>query len=245
MDPKREAPSSETQTPIMSSHKATHAILNTHELLHDILARLPVKDIVVATGVCQTWHKLKDNVAIQKAMFLSPVDISDIETDTDLCLSTRLEDIFRGQYSVVGKTHDALAAFSSGDKVFLSEKGVHYTTFLQNFRSKPLFQHPLGCWRDMFTSQPPTTVVSIALLPFGSPCSKKEYFECNTGVKMGELADFCDIVLRLNGWSSGCRAEPEGFVDLEDHQDLVRGGRWDVREGKIYRQTQLPSDSSD
>jgi hypothetical protein len=42
MDPTREPPSS-------VSYKAAHTVLNIQELLHDILVRLPVKDLVVAT----------------------------------------------------------------------------------------------------------------------------------------------------------------------------------------------------
>jgi hypothetical protein len=92
MDPKREPPSSETQTPIISSYKAAHAVVNTHELPHDIIVRLPVKDLVVATGVCRTWHKLKDSLAIQQALFLAPAKIRDI-TCKKPCLSKRIEDL--------------------------------------------------------------------------------------------------------------------------------------------------------
>lgn len=92
MDPTREPLSVEP------SYKAAHAVLNTHELLHDILVRLPVIDLVVATGVCRTWHRLKDNVEIQQALFLVPMEVGDIMANTGLCLSMRLEDIHRDKY---------------------------------------------------------------------------------------------------------------------------------------------------
>jgi hypothetical protein len=238
MDPKREPPSS-------VSYKAAHAVLNIHELLHGILVRLPLKDLVVATGVCQTWRKLKDNLAIQKAMFLSPVDISDIMANTDLCLSMRLEDVPRSQYSIVGEAHDALADFSSSDLQGVSDTGQYHQSLRQVFRAKSLFQHPLGCWREMFTSQPPTTSVSIVLSPFFDSRHKgksKKVFQCDTSVKMGPLHEFCRDVLRSNSWAESCYAVPKGFVSLKDVPDLS-GGRWDVRQGRIHRQTQLQRDS--
>ena len=92
MDPTREPLSVEP------SYRAAHAVLNTHELLYDILVRLPVIDLVVATGVCRTWHRLKDNVEIQQALFLVPMEVGDIMANTGLCLSMRLEDIHRDKY---------------------------------------------------------------------------------------------------------------------------------------------------
>lgn len=239
MDPTREPPS------IESSYKAAHAVLNNHELLHDILVRLPVKDFVVATGVCQTWRKLKDSVAIQKAMFPSPVEISDIMADTDLRLSMRLEDIPRDEYSIVRETHSHLVAFSSEEDRF-DWRLVFQETLLEIFESNSLSKHPLGCWRDMFTSQPPTTTVSIVLYQFFRPRSHRKtergVFKCDTGVKMGELYDFCLSVLRSDQWASGCRAELKGFMDLKGRPGVDGGGRWDVRDGKIHRQTQLSRD---
>jgi hypothetical protein len=241
MDPTRE-PSS-----VESSYKAAHAVLNTHELLQDILVRLPVKDLVVATGVCRIWHKLKDNVEIQKALFLVPKDVVDINANTDLCLSMRLEDIPRDEYSIVGETHDALAAFSSEHSEWTDNIHLYVTSLRRDFRSTPMFKHELGCRRDMFTSQPPTTSASIVLYADHDPRyrtrSEKEVFHCDTGVKMGALREFCRVMLRSNRWAYICEPKIEGFICLKQSPDFYGRGRWDVREGKIHRQTQLRRDA--
>jgi hypothetical protein len=239
MDPTGEPPSSE-----IISYKAAHAVLNTHELLHDIIVRLPVKDLVVATGVCHTWHKLKNSVAIQQALFLVPVEVVDIMSDADLCLSTRLEDIPRSQYSIVGKTHSHLVAFTS-EKPRFDWRIVVNNTLVGNFESKSLSRHPLGCWRDMFTSQPPTTTIGIVLIfdPRYQREARREVFTRKTGVKMGELHVFFLSELYSNPWALKCRAEPKGFIDPKGRTDVNVGGRWEVRGGKVHRQTQLRRDT--
>lgn len=37
-------------------HRAAHAVLSTNELLCNIIARLPLQDIVAATGICKAWR---------------------------------------------------------------------------------------------------------------------------------------------------------------------------------------------
>jgi hypothetical protein len=48
------------------SHHAAHAVLNTNELLCNIVVCLPFEDVVNAANVCQTWRRaLMDNIAIR------------------------------------------------------------------------------------------------------------------------------------------------------------------------------------
>src|SRR4051812_23246071 len=85
-----------TDGPNMASpnpYQAANAVFGTNELLCGIIVQLPLKDIVAATGVCQTWRKaLKDNVAIQQPLFIAPGEVSDISPQV-ACLSMTLEDI--------------------------------------------------------------------------------------------------------------------------------------------------------
>ena len=60
---------------------------------------------------------------------------------------------------------------------------------------------------------------------------------------MGALGEFCRLMLRSNLWAYSCYAEPEGFICLKQSPEFYGRGRWDVREGKLYRQTQLPLDA--
>jgi hypothetical protein len=217
-------------------HQAAHAVFNTNELLCGIIARLPFKDIVVTTGVCKTWRKaLKDNVAIQQALFLTPMDVVDIISEVR-CLSMRLELIPLHQYSIVGETHSQLP-----DLEYTSTK----EDVLEKLSSRQLFKHPLGCWRDLFVTQPPATTVGVSVFPalHGDSSfmiqSEKMEFNCETGVKMGELHDFCQSMLRSNPQATSINTSPEGFMSPERNPHSLGGGRWDVRDGKVCRQTQL------
>jgi hypothetical protein len=50
-----------------ASYEAAHAVLFTNELLCDIMARLPLQDVVATTGVCRFWRDaLKPSSAAHK-----------------------------------------------------------------------------------------------------------------------------------------------------------------------------------
>ena len=84
-----------------NSNSAAHAVFAIHELSGDIVGLLSVGDIVIATGVCQTWRKtLKANLTIQRAIYLAPVHTRKIVT-TKNCLSERIGEIDRDEYAVV------------------------------------------------------------------------------------------------------------------------------------------------
>lgn len=46
---------SSTNMASITSYHAAHAVFGTNELLCDIVGRLPLKDIVIITGICKTW----------------------------------------------------------------------------------------------------------------------------------------------------------------------------------------------
>jgi hypothetical protein len=231
MAPSRKKPSKRHQAST-KSHQAAHAVLNTNELLCGIVVCLPFEDVVNATNVCQTWRKaLKDNLAIRQAMFLSPVDISDILSEVD-CLSMNVKDIPRDKYIVVGEVHSYVPTGWTPKTIFdAPEYG-------------PMSKRPFGVWADMFVTQPPSKTFSVTLglenhdlihpyLP-----ELKLDFTCETGVKMGELYDFCRSSYEAHGrFQVDTDVAPESVTQEKYAKDRI-GGRWEVRDGKVCRQTQ-------
>jgi hypothetical protein len=193
-----------------TSHHAAHAVLNTNELLCNIIIRLPMDDIVVATGVSKSWRKaLKENVAIQQAMFLTPVDVRDIMSEVD-CLSMNIEDIPRDQLILIEKIHSRFFDFWECS-MSAGSRGVS-DSFQRSFT-----KHSSGLWRDMFATQPPIRTFTVEI-----EWKKKEY-NCETGVKMGELYDFCQSLLELQPTVVGADVAPEGF-DKRSHPHRSQGG---------------------
>ena len=79
--PTKPQSSATTDTTPPTIYKAAHAVLNTNELLCEIISHLPLESIVATTGVCKTWRAaLKASAAIQQALFLAPTNISRITT---------------------------------------------------------------------------------------------------------------------------------------------------------------------
>jgi hypothetical protein len=264
MDPASEQPEdlpqaltnmASTEMASSDSHQAAaNAILNTNELLCDIIIRLPLEDIVVATGVCQTWRKaLKNNAAIQQALFLAPVEISDIRMTQSgaaaVYLPTSPEDIPRPDYMIIGKYHTRIKEHSN---IKAAQRSV---TAFELLSSRPLSKHPNGSWREMFVSQPP--IKSVTINTFAPSTELRSYtdawkskdFGCETGVKMGELHDFCQSALQSNPPVVDAFLVVAGFI-THDVVIMTSGGRWEVRNGKVCRQTrplliELPHEGSD
>ena len=200
------------------SHQAAHAVLNTNELLCGIVICLPFEDVVNATNVCQTWRKaLKDNLAIRQAMFLSPVDIRDVLSEVD-CLSMNVKDIPRDKYIVVGEVHSHVPTGWTPKTIFdAPEYG-------------PMPKRSFGVWADMFVTQPPSKTFSITPCPenhdYMEPWLRdlKLDFTCETGVKMGELHDFCRSSYEAHGRLVYTTVAPESFTQEKYAKDRI-GGR--------------------
>lgn len=188
-----------------------------------------MEDIVATTGVCKTWRKaLKNSVAIQQALFLSPVDIVDIMSEDD-CLSLSLENIPQDHYDSIGEFNIRYIDFwtcctSVGNDGRMDDRFIPKS-------QKILLSHPSGIWRDMFVTQPP--IKTFALY------AGTLKFKSETSVKMGELYDFCDSLLPTH-YKNGkvcIQIEPASFISIDQHY-LLHGGRWEVRDGRVSRQTQ-------
>jgi hypothetical protein len=239
-----------------NSHQAAHAVFGTNELLCDIIGRLPLKEIVIITGVCKTWRKaLLDNVSIQQTLFLAPAAIHDITSEVD-CLSMSLEDIPCDQYTIFAEFHSKIK------QRWNCEKPNAIDPMFYSYKSR---QDLLGVWQNTFITQPPSKSVLITISRNGCrprrrrrrraranqwPDEPQELeFTREAGVKLGELHAFClsEIRKHTNPISLNITFVPKGVTASGD---VVAGGRWEVRKGQVVRQTQprlveLSDDSSD
>jgi hypothetical protein len=163
-----------------SHHQAAHAVLFTNELLCDIVARLPVQDIVVATGICKFWRTaLSGNERIQTAMFLKPAEIQEAMVQDYLayCLTRPIP---LDRCFVIGEVHPSLAKICGS--VAVGEDNL----FRQESQPFPQFPHHNGTWRDMFISQPPCKRLTVTIDELKGPY---RHLENSAGIKLGELYD--------------------------------------------------------
>lgn len=145
-----------------SFYEAAQAVLSTNELICDIIVRLPLDDIVIATGVCRAWRQaLKDNVAVQQAMFLTP-DNSHKITTTEGSLSKLLEDITRKENSTIVELHPFISRICGQT---LSAHAYILTTALSipadcgsrvGLENQPTYKHSAGAWRDISSPSHPS-----------------------------------------------------------------------------------------
>jgi hypothetical protein len=249
MDPASNPPSSALPTPISAtpprSYEAAHAVLNTNELICEIIGRLPLEDIVVTTGVCRTWRNvLKGNKSIQRALFLVPADIQEITTSTE-CLSMRVEDIPREQYAIVAEPNPYTARICGQMHALIEGP----TTWEEECRREdaPLqkFEHPHGTWRNMFVTQPPVEILYVSCYAGGQAFSRR--FECEEGVTLGKLHRFIELNLRAYRRPSVVISfTPRGF--FPERSLSVRGPYnrwWEVRNGRVHRRIQPPNNMID
>jgi hypothetical protein len=261
MDPASE-PSSGPQTPTSATprrfYEAAHAVLNTNELICEIIGRLPLEDIVVTTGVCRTWRNaLKGSVAIQQALFLVPANIQEITTTTK-CLSMRIEDIPRRQYAIIGEPHPWTARICG--RMYASVTPSWSRDYGSTDEPMLDVEHPAGNWREMFITQPPIKALELSLFvkpkftqthPNPYISSHKEHVPYNRaeGIKLGPLYDF--IALTLQAWDNHNHSVvtmivPDGFFSKRSFSVTSRYNRWwEVRNGKVHRRIQPPNNMID
>jgi hypothetical protein len=158
-------PRSSTSNTPPDFYEAAHAVLNTNELICEIIGYLPFEDIIAITGVCRTWRcALYGSLAIQRALFLAPEHIRQIATSTEN-FPERVEDIPRRDYADVGEVNPLLARIcgpvwsthGNGNSLFANQLGT-----MSPWES---FEHPAGLWRDMLITQPPVSYIRVCLYP--------------------------------------------------------------------------------
>ena len=218
----------------LTPHHAAHAVLFTNELLCDIVAELPVQDIVVATGICRFWRSaLSGSERIQTAMFLKPVEPQEAMVHDYLahCLTRPIP---LDRCFIIGEVHPSLARICGS--ISLGEDDL----FKQESKPFPEFTHAGGTWRDMFITQPPCKRVCATIegLKGGPYC----HLDNSAGITLGELYDHIhthlasEVVENLGVVSLGEFAVPE---DLERWESFTV--KCQIREGIVVHPTDEPS----
>jgi hypothetical protein len=231
-------------------HEAAHAVLNTNELLCEVVGYLPLEDIVVATGVCKTWrYALKvshTTVAIKKALFLAPTDIRRITTSTE-DIPKRVEDIPReinGIYAVVGEVNPFFARICDP----LLSVNADYISQPQTMPQRRNFEHPAGLWRKMLITQPPTSHVSVSLcpnpiIPFTDSRpwmhvlpyrERSDSLRCDEGVRMGQVYDL--IELKAQAFQGEIFAVSIHMSNFHSNHNRSYGWDWEVCNGMVVRE---------
>lgn len=194
-----------------TDHLAAHAILFTNELLCDIVVRLPLHDIVAATGVCRQWKQaLAADHSIQRALFLRPERISEVLA-TERWVNILKNPIPLARCKMIGTLHPILDricgyALPSGE---LKQKRA--------FCLQP-FDHPEGTWRNMYATQPPAHTVSLAMRTrvrkdFGMPV--REILEDSDGVKIGQVYDLIECRRKNEHYLDPLKVDCEGVYILD------------------------------
>jgi len=151
------------ETPSPTWHRAAHAVLSTNELLCNIIAHLPLEDVVAATGICRAWRDaIAADTTLQQAMFLKPVELSEVLVETRQLLALgESETINIDKCTVVGRLNP-FAEKLCGSIKFRAAQSHALPLPRQRWRGsdeKPLEVfgdlHPKGIGRDMFVTQPP------------------------------------------------------------------------------------------
>jgi hypothetical protein len=243
-------------------HRAAHAVLSTNELLCNIIAHLPLKDIVAATGICKSWRNaMAADLAVQQALFLKPVELSEVLVETRQLLALgESETVNIDRCTVVGQLNP-LAEKMCGSIKFRAAQSQVMPLPRQCWRGSDREclarfgdNHPDGIWREMFITQPPCIRVHVKIYElrtedilgiYGSKGTQKVVEEVNEkanllersdGVKLGDLYDF---IFAYHHWETrSVRTTVRRYVaeniDLPDRTSCM------VRNGKVRLPTQLP-----
>lgn len=205
-----------TQTSFPKWHRPAHAVLSTNELLCNIIAHLPLEDIVAATGICKSWRNaMAADLAVQQALFLKPVELSEVLVETRQLLALgESETIDIDRCTVVGQLNPFAEKMCGSIKFRAAQS---HKLALPRYDWRGCFQerltvsgdlHPKGIWRDMFITQPPCIRVHVKIYELRTQDIDGFYVysgmqtvvdevneelnlvECSDGVKLGDLYDY-------------------------------------------------------
>lgn len=211
---------------------AAHQLFAIPELLCGIAARLSLKEIIVATGVCHTWRNaIAADLSIQQSLFLKPREICEVIAEDIYILDLERPIPFQ-QCTVVGELNPWISDICG---CVYGCASLHESV---NFD----FLSCGGLWREMFVTQPPCKAAVVSLQsPHSMKALKNLGFERETGIKIGELYDFI---------AEETHYRPEYhrttvYLTNFDTEEYAHGShfpttRCQVRNGEVCRPAQLP-----
>lgn len=192
---------------------ATAQVLDTSELLHEILLSLPPRKIFIVQAVCKKWQKvINESLWIQKTLFRRPWTNSVLEPSQ---IQTR------GGVTV--------AQYSKGVEI---NRIVPAQILFQNLRERadswigycfsPVVREHNACasFRDLFWTDPPVTIAYMAVKFFDSKDSTRHcrMVRCSVqhlgGIKLGLLLNVAAQIIDAAEEGEGIqRTEVWAFCD--------------------------------
>jgi hypothetical protein len=239
-------PENSSDMAAFSSHQAAHAVFNTNELLCNIIGRLSLENIALATGVCRTWrYALRFNIAIRQILWRAPKGIREIESSLD-CLGMRIEDMPTDQFEIIGEINPYISRTCGEQNWTANNVYEDHIDIISRNLFKPPPTRPIGAWAEIFITQPPIETVMVKVYPdiryevygFSSWAAVQRFrFRCVGSITMGKLVDFIQSKVPQHGNAAIKLSIPRGLKLSCDPSAMEPGThRWEIRNGKVYRQ---------
>lgn len=212
-------------------YSATHRVLSTTELLCNIAAHLPLKDMLTAAAVCRDWRgALAADPTIQQALFLKPRKICEVIANNHHILNLERQ-IPIQECTIIGE----LNPWVSG---ICGPINLRYSTYPSvNLH----FLHRGGLWREMFVSQPPCKAIAVSIHSFALRGHTQDVeLQQEAGIRMGELFDFVHEQMRYYPECRGSVSHVKKFSTEEYARDAPYATtRCEVRNGEVCRPAEL------
>ncbi|KAJ7032605.1 hypothetical protein C8F04DRAFT_1100134 [Mycena alexandri] len=184
---------------------AQETALATPELLELILARLPMRDLLVsASRVSKMWNAVTRTPTLQRALFFQP----DIEPTSPLMRNPLLMAMFPPFFASEGPDGD-------------SPGGPPSIMKMPWANAPDAFRRANASWRRMLVVQPPapTLIVTNSYHTPGGTFERRARIDFDDGLRMGVLYDLLlPRVHRLGTWF--CMRWP-GLGDVETEGELT------------------------
>ena len=228
-------------------HQAAHRVFSTTELLCNIVAHLPLRDLFTARAVCREWRRaLVGDPTTQKALFLKPTEVREVLVEY-LLIQNLEGPIPISECTIIGELNpwisDICGSVRTSDSYPKSGKSQHMSVNLE-------FLFSDGLWREMFVTQPPCNSITVVFdsdsgwrLVHGEDSLT---MNCEHGIKMGELYDFIEEEIHYRADGGGTVIHIKNF-DTDDytHHTQFPTARCKVRNGEVCRPAELPERCSD
>jgi hypothetical protein len=175
-------------------------VISTPELLEHILARLPMRDLLVtAPLVCKTWQAVTLSPTLQRALFFEP--------DPSASVSAK-----RVQNTLLVEMFSPFFAFRKDDSS--PWPGDTDSIMAMPWSKAPdVFKRAEASWRRMLVTQPPTPTVVVIQTSYNPVCASDRRGVLNdVSLRMGGLYD---LTLSLVDDATSFRIEWHNDTELE------------------------------